>query len=84
MVGGLLPCFDKCLFENDERIVVLCVKCYSKLVKLDKLRLKDMGVIKQIILPLVVHPNMWIREETINLICNVIERLDILELYNEF
>jgi len=79
----LKPCFERSLYDADERVVFQSVRGYCKIVKQKKLKSIDPLQIINTFLPLLVHPNIWIREEILELICAVIEQLDILELYTK-
>jgi hypothetical protein len=84
MVTTLLaPCLERCLIDSDERIVLQCIKVYGKLIKSRKLIVNPVYVLTSFV-PLSIHPNIWIREEIIDLICSVIDQMDLSSLYQHF
>jgi len=81
-INGLLkPVLEKCMFDNDEINVYQSVKNIHKIIKLKKLDLKDTSFLVNNFLPLLIHPNSWIRELILELLCEAIEQMDVTSLY---
>ena len=80
-ITGLMAVLDGCMFDTDEMIVFQSVKNFNKTVRLNKINLKDPALLVKNFLPLIIHPNSWIREQVIDLFCQVLEKMDIEDLY---
>ncbi|RZK10321.1 MAG: hypothetical protein EOO43_20415, partial [Flavobacterium sp.] len=75
------PMLEECMFDTNEMIVLQSLRNIVKGVKLKKMAMDDTSHLIKKFLPLVIHPNGWIREEVTELICLVINEIDTVDFY---
>jgi len=78
------PMLEECMFDMNEMIVLQSLRNIVKGVKLKKMIMDDTSHLIKKYLPLVIHPNGWIREEVTELICLVINDMDPVDFYVNF
>ncbi len=68
----ILPCIENALVDSEEFVTCKAVLCLETLLKLGLLsRHYILDLLPGSIVPLLVHPGMWPREATINLVASV-------------
>ena len=77
----IIPCIDTCINDLDEMVVLESVKCFKELVKLKLLteERERSNLIK--IMPLAIHPNLWIREEVIEFLGALLDKNNSIDIY---
>ena len=75
------PILEECMFDANEMIVLQSLRNIVKGVQLKKMTMGDISQLIKKFLPLVIHPNIWIRDEVTQLICLVINEMDLVDFY---
>ena len=78
----LKPIFKQCLHVNDEMITVHSIKGFVKILQLGKISKSSRQDVMRSILPFLIHPNQWIRQEAIDFFCYLINGTNLCELYS--
>lgn len=77
----LKPCLEVCLYDPDEMVVLETIRCFKEMVRLKLLERKNEEDLLKKIVPLVMYPNLWIREEALNFVANLLEKYSPIEIY---
>ena len=77
----LKPCIEACLYDSDEMVVLETIRCFKEMARLRLMeKSNDEELLKKIV-PLVMYPNLWIREEAFNFIGTILEKDSPIEIY---
>lgn len=79
--GLIKPVVEKCITNADEMTIFQSVKNLNKIVRERKIIFKDYPFIVNTLLPLTIHPNSWIRDQTLEICYLVIDNWDDSDLY---
>ena len=77
----LLPCMEFCLYDSDELIIFEAINCFKFLTKKNFLLKKTEENILQKIIPLILYPNNWIREEVFDFLFTILEKHSPIDVY---
>lgn len=78
----LKPCLEACLYDSDEMVVLETIRCFKEMARMRLMdRTNDEELLKKIV-PLVMYPNLWIREEAFNFIGTILEKYSPVEIYS--
>lgn len=79
-ISWLKPCFEKCVTSSDELVVWNSMKGLLEIAKTEKFQIESNQAILRQVIPLVLHPNAWIRESVIEFFANVLDKANPEEI----
>lgn len=77
----LKPCLEICLYDSDEMVVLETIRCFKDMSRLKLLNKANDEELLCKIAPLVMYPNLWIREEAFGFIGTILEKYSPVEIY---